>query len=427
MHLARAARRGVAAAALAVLTSFGAAAQPGDGGEPTGLVDLAQAQAAALRARPELAVADAELRARAAAERQAGARPNPELSLEVEDVAGSGDFAGAGEAQTTLRYFQPLELGGDRGARRRVAAGRRDLAGFDADARRLDVLADTAGAFVEVLIAQEELHHAGELVAVAVDERGAAGERVRAGAALAVEATRARLAEDDARIHEARGARALEAARLRLVATWNGAEPRFDRAVGDLHGVAPPPPLEALVARLPANPDLARFEAERTERESALALARARRVPDPRVGAGVRHLAASDDAALVFEVAVPLPLFDRHAGSIEEAAERVASVAHERAAAERALRAHLVAEHARWLAAYEETIAIRDRLLPAAQQALAELRAGWRNGRVSQLEVLAAQRAQFDAVDRMLHALGETHAARIASERLVGGSVDELR
>jgi len=237
MRHARAARRGVAATALVVFT---ATAAPGEAlfeAGPTGEVRLVEAQAAALRARPELAFADAELRVRAAAEQQAAALPNPELSLEVEDVAGSGDFAGASEAQTTLRWLQPVELGGDRRARTEVAARRRELASFDVEARRLDVLADTAGAFVDVLAAQEELHHATELVELAVRERSAAAERVRAGAALAVEETRARLAEDDARIHESVGRRALEAARLRLAAAWNGSEARFEAAAGDLHRV----------------------------------------------------------------------------------------------------------------------------------------------------------------------------------------------
>jgi len=177
---------------------------------------------------------------------------------------------------------------------------------------------------------------------------------------------------------------------------------------------------------LPSNPDLARFEAERAERAAELELARARRIPDPRVGAGVRHLAGPSDAALVFEVAVPLPLFDRHRGAIAEAAERGVQLGAARAAAERAARASLFGTHARWLSAYEESVALRDRLVPAARRALAELRDGWRSGRVSQLDVLAAQRADFDAVDRLLHALGEYHHARIASERLVGGSVGEL-
>ncbi len=359
---------------------------------PARLLRLADAQAAALRARPELVAAAAEARALEGAERQASLRPNPEVTLVVEDVGGTGAFQDTSEAQTTLSVFQPIELGGDRRARTAVAAQHRVLASFDLEARRLDVLAETATAFVAVLVAQEELHHTGELVELAERERDVAASRVREGAALGVDETRARFAEEEARIHQARGRAALEAARMRLAATWGDAEPSFERADDDLLRVSPPPPLADLVARLGENPDLARFDAERAERDAKLALARARRIPDPLVGAGVRHLAGPDDAAFVFEVAVPLPIFDRQQGALAEAAERVTKTSADRAAAERATRAALVAEHARWGAAYQEVVAVRDRLLPereARARRVARRLRGWprlaarRTGRVA--------------------------------------------
>ncbi|RIK99969.1 MAG: hypothetical protein DCC71_19610, partial [Proteobacteria bacterium] len=212
-----------------------------------------------------------------------------------------------------------------------------------------------------------------------------------------------------------------------LAAVWGAEEPDFDSAAGDLERTSPPAPLDTFVARIAGNPDVARFEAERLERAAALALARAHRVPDPRVGAGARHLAGSGDAALLFEVVVPLPVFDRQQGAIAEAAERAAKTASERAAALRQVRLALIAEHARWAAAHEEVRTLRDVLLPDVERALAELRAAYGSGRVSQLEVLGAQRAAFDSIDRMLHMLGEYHQARVACQRLVGGFVDELR
>jgi cobalt-zinc-cadmium efflux system outer membrane protein len=421
----RARRVAFALSLFAVLASF--AAHGDEGTDSSADLRLADAQASALRARPELIAAEAEGRALEGAERQAALRPNPDLVLSVEDVAGTGAFQDTTEAQTTLTLFQPIELGGDRSARTAVAAQHRALASFDLEARRLDVLAETATAFVEVLIAQEEVHHAGELVELAARERSVAAERVRAGAALAVDATRARFAEDEARIHETRGRNNLDAARLRLAATWGDTSADFERVEGDLDRVSPPPPLADLLARIGANPDLARFDAVRAERDALLAQARARRIPNPLVGVGVRHLAGPDDTALVFEVAVPFPIFDRQQGALAEAAERVTKTSADRAVVERATRTMLVAEHARWGAAHQEVVAVRDQLLPSAQRALAELRSAYAMGRVSQLEALAAWRTEFETVDRMLHQLGEYHEARIHAERLVGGSVDALR
>lgn len=416
MDRASRARRGMAAALFVLFasTAGGAAAEP-----PLRLED---ALARALDARPELVAADAERRALEAAERQAALLPNPDLLLEVEDVAGTGDFGGASEAQTTLRVLQPIELGGDRRARRAVASAHSGLASFDAEALRLDAIAETQAAFVELLIAQEEAHHATELVALAVREVTAAASRVRAGSALAVEETRARYAAEDARLHEASGRLALEVARQRLAATWGADAPDFDRAEGELDRVSPPPPLADLVARLDRNPDLARFEVERAERKARIDLARAHRIPNPHVGAGLRHLAGPDDATLVFEIGVPLPVFDRQQGAIAEAAARLGKLDAERAAAQRRARVAVAAEHARWRSAYGEVVVLRDRLLPDAKRAFEQMRTAHHAGRVSQLDVLAAERIEFETVDRMLHQLGEYHEARIAAERLVGGS-----
>jgi cobalt-zinc-cadmium efflux system outer membrane protein len=422
MQFASPIRRALAAAPLLALAIPASAAT--DGGK---ILRLEDAQAAALQANPDLAAAAAEERALTALVQQAGRRPNPDLSVEVEDVAGTGDFQGTEESQTTVRLFQTVELGGDRSARRAVASHERDLAQRDAEARRLDLLAATSGAFVAVLVAQEELHHATELAELTRAERAVASERVRSGAALAVEEIRARVAEDEAVMHEVRGRTELDTARRALAATWAAPAPDFEAAEGALDHVSPPPLLESLLARRASNPDLARFEAERGMREAALALAHARRIPDPRIGAGARHLAGPNDASLLFEVAVPLPIFDRQDGAIAAASERVAKVASERQAADRLVQARLIAEHGRWAAAEEESRALRDRILPGSRRALTELRAAWRSGRASQLEVLAAQRTEFEAVDQLLHVLGDYHHARIACERLVGGFVDELR
>src|SRR6185436_17801449 len=89
-------------------------------------------------------------------------------------------------------------------------------------------------------------------------------------------------------------------------------------AAGSLEEVAPPPPLEELLARLEHSPVLARWDAEIERRIAGIALARADRIPGVTLYAGARHFNATDDVAAVFDVAVPLPLFDRNQGSIIE-------------------------------------------------------------------------------------------------------------
>src|SRR5919198_1502431 len=108
---------------------------------------------------------------------QAGLRPNPELGLEVENVAGTGALRGGRSAETTLRLSQVIELGGKRIRRLRVAAFERDLAAWDYETKRLEVLTAVAQAFIEVVRAQERLGAEEELVRLAAQVLATVAER----------------------------------------------------------------------------------------------------------------------------------------------------------------------------------------------------------------------------------------------------------
>src|SRR5687767_4089171 len=124
---------------------------------PEGVLRLPQALALALMQNPNLAAFAWEVRAGEARTLQAGLPPNPEASVEVENVAGSGEFQGVDEAEVTVGLSQVIELAGKRRKRTHVAALERDLAAWDYETARLDVLTQVTQAFVDVLRVQERL------------------------------------------------------------------------------------------------------------------------------------------------------------------------------------------------------------------------------------------------------------------------------
>ena len=72
----------------------------------------------------------------------AALRPNPTLNADVENVIGTGPYKGINDAETTIGFALPLELGGKRSARIRVAdaqaaRARIDTAAAGADLRRI--------------------------------------------------------------------------------------------------------------------------------------------------------------------------------------------------------------------------------------------------------------------------------------------------
>jgi cobalt-zinc-cadmium efflux system outer membrane protein len=376
---------------------------------------------------PELAAFGAEVRAREARALQAGLLPNPELRTEVENVGGSGDRQGFEETETTVGLAQRLELGGKRGRRRRVARLGADLAGWDYETKKLAVLGAATKAFVRALAARERVRLAIELERIARSGVAAVGDQIAAGAAPVVELARARVTAGRSEVARQRAERDLAAAEAALAATWG--DDRLDgrELAGDLTAPRRLPALAAIEADAADAPDLARWETELEERRAAVALEETARVPDVTVGAGGRHFSDNGDNALVFDLSVPLPVFDRNQGGIAEATHRLEKARAERAAAAAALRTAIAAAHAELAAAHEEATRLRDDVIPEAQRAFDGARAAFRQGALRAIDVLDAQRTLFDLRADYVTALETFHVQAAELERLTGGSPFEPR
>jgi len=301
--------------------------------EPTDVITLPQALALALLQNPELSAFAWEVRAAEARTLQAGLRPNPELGLDVENLAGTGAFRGGRSAETTLRLSQVIELGGKRSRRLRVAALEHDLAAWDYEKKRINVLTAVAQAFVKGLRAQERLGAEEDLVRLAAQVLATVAERVKAGKASPVEEIKAGVAVSTSRVARERARSELEATRKRLAATWGSSMPVFQKAEGAFEIVTVPPSAEALAERIVQNPDLARWGTEIQQRQAAVELAQTQKIPDLTASGGVRHLHESHDAAFVLALSVPLPVVNRNQGTILEAQYRLAKAEEERRAA----------------------------------------------------------------------------------------------
>lgn len=396
---------------------------------PTGVVTLGTARAAALRANPRLTALVERANADRALELQAGLLPNPEVGVEVENLGGSGDRQAFEETETTVWVSQLVPIGGKRSERMRVAALESELSEREVEASRRDVLATVTKAFFETLAAQErvELNH--DLERLADESVLAVRAQVRAGAASSVEETRARLGATTADIEGASAERALVASRHALAAAWGSTTPAFRAVEGDLDSLTPPPPLAELLSELDATPQLARFSSEIEQRRASIALEEARRIPDPTVRLGGRHFQDNGDNALVFEVSVPLPVFDRNQGNVLAAGHDLVRTQAERAAAATEAAAEVAREHQELATAYDRAIALRDRALPEARATFEGVRRGQASGVFRQLDVLEAQRTLFELRSRELDALLEYQLARAEIEARTGkfGPETEVR
>lgn len=393
---------------------------------PSGEITLADAIAAALQGSPELATVSYDVRSREALALQAAARPNPELGVELEDFAGSGDRQGFDSAQTTLSLAQLVELGGKRSARVQLAERETALAGWDFETRRLAVLTDATKAFVAVLALQDRQSLVRDLESLAAETLRSVASTVRAGAVSPVEEDRARVNLERVQLEVVRSAKELERARALLAATWGQSQAGFERARGDLAALPPLPTPERLLAAAPESPELARWNAEISQREAAIALERARRIPDVTLSLGARHYAEGSDTGLVAGVSVPLPLFDRNRGNILDTRYRLARAQAERRLADVSVRTALTASYQELSIANGEIEALRDRIIPRAERVFQETRRGYATGLFRYVEVLDAQRTLFDARRELLEALAAFHFSATDLERLTGTPLSDL-
>lgn len=145
-------------------------------------VSLAQALAQGAEQSPRISEAKAKADAAEARARQAGASPNPELSVEVENFAGTGAFQGLRSTETTLALSQRIELGGKRSARVAVASSERDFAFLSFRAAEADLARD-------IRIAHADLRAAEDRAMLARENVGQARELARTAKVL-VEAGR---------------------------------------------------------------------------------------------------------------------------------------------------------------------------------------------------------------------------------------------
>ncbi|MBA2849699.1 TolC family protein [Thermosulfuriphilus ammonigenes] len=388
--------------------------------EPTGALTLKRALSLALLGNPELSTFAWEIRAQEARALQARLLPNPELDVTVDNFAGGGDYSGFTSAETTIQLSQLIELAGKRLKRYRLALMDKQVSSLDYEIKRLDVLSQTAKAFVETLAAQERVRQLERLVELSERVKAVIADRVRAGKAPPVEETRAEILLADSRVKLEKAKRSLETARRQLASMWGSREARFSKVLGTLDSIQAPPSLEELNRLLKESPDIKRWLVEIERRKAALDLELARRIPNITVSGGIRYLNEVDESAVVVGITVPLPVFNRNQGGMLEARRRLSQANMRRQAVEVNISAALEAAYRRTLSAYEESVTLRDDIIPGARRAFEVVLEGYRQGKFNFLNVLDTQKTLFELRLRYLEALARYHQARTDLERLIG-------
>ncbi len=394
---------------------------------PTGDLTLSDASATALIHSPRLRVYATDVRIAEARAIQAGLWSDPEVSIELENFAGSGRLSGTAAVETTLSLAQTFPLGGDIQRRRELAGVRRQLTNWDYEAQRLAVLSQLTCRFVEAMAADRRIALAEKELELARATQDITSKRVAAGDASPVEQSRVIVPVITTEVALKRARRERHAAYRRVAASWGGREVTFERVTGDLERLDDPPSLDTLVGLVNQNPSVARWATEISARIAEQRLAEAEAVPDLTGGIGLKHHGEDDEMALVVGISLPLPLFNRRQGDILAARFGAASARQRRRDAELRIESMLSAAYADLAGSYDEAVAMHARAIPAATRAYAATRQAFNEGELPFLDVLDAQRTLFDLQQRYVEALASYHAAVARIESLIGQPLSDIK
>ncbi|MDN5782659.1 MAG: TolC family protein, partial [Luteimonas sp.] len=358
------------------------------------------------------------------AEREAaGLGPPLRAGMEVENVLGSGDASGFGQAELTLTLAGVFERGGKLDARRTLAQSRIDALAVQREARRLDLLAEVArrhlealGARADASIAQRDIEQRQRTVA-------AARKRLQAGASPESVVLAAQAALARAQMTLARASQRQTAARQHLAALWGERNPRFELAAGDPLALPEIESLDALATLLEASPELLQIADERRILEARVRLARSAGTPDLDWQVGARRMQDSGDFSLVGSVSLPLGSERRARPQIRAAEAELAALEIERESRDIALYSTLAQAHGLYRVAQLEVQRTGDDILPWLVRAEQAAERAYRAGAISYLEWAQLQSERIAAQRQQLDAALDAQRALIELQRLTGASL----
>ncbi len=393
------------AVAPVVLSASGPAARSG---APEGDPAVARLLALTDRANPVLAAERKGIDVATAAVWQAELAPNPTLEAEVEDYRlGVGSWHGS---TRRVGVSVPLVVSGRLRAARTAAEAERDVKRLQYVSKREEVFLEVRRAYVD-LAAARRLH---EVAVAARDLAAGLVETVRArhqaGVAPESEVWRTEIERSRAESDVETTARDVEAARRVLDAAVGAPVPGAVADASVLAAGYEVPSWEALRALTAKHREVgvARSEAVAARTRIELAQAETFRDPDLHVSAGENE---AGDSVVGLGVGVPLPLNDRGQARLASARAAYEAAVLRVEGVRRDVERRGAGLYRDFVTAEERARRYENEILPAAEKALEQTRAGYEVGKLPYLEVLDARRTLAEARVAHVQALADMNRA----------------
>ena len=387
-------------------------------------ITLEEAVNKAVLNNPELKILRMEVNALEAVKIQNGKSPNPEFEFEAENILGGKDFNGFSGSEITVKISQNILLAGKINKREKVADQKISLAEWDYETKRLEIITSVKKAFQQANSSQLLIEKNRELIKISEEFISNLEKRVDAGKISPAEVSRARIIFNSLQIQLSRLQSQYDLAIAELESLIY--EPNFQitSISGKLLYPVSLPDYETLLQQLENNPNLKRFKSENDMQNAIFELEKALAVPDLTLSAGYKRLNEANANTFLVGASIPLPLFDRNQGSIQEAQIRLDQKMNEYKSVKNKLIVRLNLLYKRFNTFLTIGNQLKETSIPEAEEAFRIIKEGNLVGRFAILDVLDAERTLFDLQNQYLNITSEIHSIKIEIEGLIAKEIN---
>jgi cobalt-zinc-cadmium efflux system outer membrane protein len=392
------------------------------------VVTLDQLERIAAERNPTLKQAEASIRAAEGRRRQAGAFPNPTIGYFGEELA-FRDTGNAGEHGVFVE--QTIPLGGKLGKSKRIFEREREQAEIIAEAQRMRVTNSVRMLYFETLGAQQLVELRADLADLAREAVEITKELYNVGQADRPDQLEIEIEAERAEIESLRARTDWEQAWSALGAMVGDPSLRPARLAGSLEEGAATLDQEGLMTTLlTTSPEIRVARAGVERARAVISRARAERIPDLFVNAGVGYnneILERDGRKIGkegrIEVGVNVPIFNRNKGGIAAAEADLAIAERELDRLQFSLRTRMASSFRAYRNAQITVEKYRTQVVPRARQAYEMYLGNFRQMAASYPQVLIAQRTLFQVEVEDARALVELRrgAAGLRGFLLEGG------
>lgn len=376
---------------------------------------LEQLERMALSANPSLSAAVANVQALQGKWLQSGLKPNPTFGYMGNEI-GDGGSAGLQGGYVGQQFI----TGGKLELNRAVVSQEIMRAEQELSAQRQRVLTDVRTAFYGVLIAQRKVELANKLVDVSKQAVDASQVLLKALEIPRAGLLQTQVQSQNAKILLRRSENESIAAWRRLTAVIGQPNLPQQPLDGDLEQASNDLDWDEQLARIKSqSPEIAAAVAEVERANWALDRAHAQVVPDVRMQVAVHHNDLNGDTVTGVQLAMPLPLWNRNQGGIQQAFAEIAAAHENVQRLELSLRERLAAAYQQYATARFQVDNYAKEIIPTAKETLDLVSSGYRLGEVGYLDLLTAQRTYAQTNLSYIDALRDLWQAKLLIEGLL--------